>query len=54
VSCEKVFVVKTNSLESEVAMRRIDACTCVVAIATRMANAMATGRCEERPTWLHD
>jgi len=25
-------------------MRRIDACTCVAAIATRMASAMATGR----------
>jgi hypothetical protein len=43
VSCEKVFVVKTNPLESGVAMRRIEACTCVAAIATRMASAMATG-----------
>jgi len=44
VSCEKVFVVKTNPLENGVAMRRIEVCTCVAAIATRMANAMAPGR----------
>ena len=40
MSREKVFVVKTNPLERGVAMRRIDACTCVAAIATRMASAM--------------
>ena len=44
MSCEKVFVVKTTPLESEVAMRRIEACTCVADIAIRMASATATGR----------
>jgi hypothetical protein len=41
VSREKVFVVKTNPLESGVAMGRIDACTCVAAIATRMAGVVS-------------
>ena len=42
-SCVKAFVVKTNPLENNIGIRRIDACTCVVAIARRMASATATG-----------
>ena len=38
------FVVKTKALESEVETCRIDACTCVVAIARRKASVTATGR----------
>ena len=41
VGCVNAFVVKTNPLENEVAIRRIDACTCVVAIARRMASVTA-------------
>src|SRR6267154_6230502 len=43
VGSVNAFVVKTNPLESEVGIRRIDACTCVVAIARRMASVTATG-----------